>query len=134
MLAIKRLHFWTGIAGILIFTLTGQYMSLYHNHLQGMADGPRMLYRSAHIYLLLSSIINLVVGVYLQPEAITRLRLLQFITSGILLLSPALILVGFFIEPQLADLSRPYTSIALFILFGAAIFLVIIGLKNRNKA
>ncbi|MGD8925205.1 MAG: hypothetical protein PVG20_00055 [Thioalkalispiraceae bacterium] len=132
MLVIKRIHFWAGIAGILIFILTGQYMSLYHNHLQGMADGPRMLYRSAHIYLLLASIINLVVGIYLQSESIIRFRLLQFITSGMLLLSPALILAGFFIEPQLTELTRPYTRIALFALFAAAIFLTVIGLKNRK--
>lgn len=61
----KRIHFWVGVVGMLAFVCTGQYMHIFHNHLEGMADAPRMLYRSAHIYLLLSSIINLAAGVYI---------------------------------------------------------------------
>lgn len=134
MCILKRLHFWLGITGILVFLLTGQYMSLYHNHLQDVADGPRMLYRSAHIYILLTSIINLVIGVYMKPDQITRFILLQYVISLILFFSPLVILIGFYLEPQLTDLARPYTRTALFALFGVAIFLVIIGLMNRNKS
>ena len=59
MTKLNRFHFWLGITGTLLFILTGQYMDKVHNHLQKMADGPRMLYRSAHIYLLLAAVVNL---------------------------------------------------------------------------
>lgn len=56
-------HFWIGVGGMCVFALTGQYMDRVLDHLVGMSDGPRMLYRSAHIYILLASMMNLIYGI-----------------------------------------------------------------------
>jgi len=101
--------------------------------LQGMDDGPRMLYRSAHIYFLLSSIINLILGFYLQPSSLTLNKWIQYLISIILLLAPFLILAGFFLEPVLGELNRPYVKPALFALFAAAFLLILAELKNRLR-
>jgi len=106
---------------------------MYHVHsaLQGLDDGPRMLYRSAHIYFLLVSISNLLVGVYLEPKSLRPPKWLQFIISALLLLAPAFILAGFFIEPQLDELSRPYNKAGLFALFAVAILVIIAELVYK---
>ncbi len=130
---IKRIHFWAGVIGIIVFLLTGQYMFHALSILQGMEDGPRMLYRSAHIYFLLASIINLLIGVYLDPKSLPHTRWLQFIISLLILVAPVFILIGFFIEPSLQDLARPYSKPGLYALFLAIVLVVIAKLKLLLK-
>lgn len=96
-----------------------------YNHLSEMPDGPRMLFRSGHIYYLLASVINVVMGVY-WVRAISQVsRLIQTLVSILLLLSPFLLLIGFFTEPHMNDLLRPYSRLGLYGIFGAAILLVL---------
>lgn len=129
---LPRLHFWTGLLGVTVFLATGQYMLHVYNHLDGMADGPRMLFRSAHIYLLFTAILNLVLGIYIQP-AIGRLRaILHYVISVIVLLSPWIMLAGFFFEPQGGDLARPIIRVGLYALFGVAVMLIMQNLWQRK--
>ena len=55
---LRSLHLVAGILGLLLFVLQGQYMDHVHDHLAGMEDGPRMMFRSSHIYLLLASLLR----------------------------------------------------------------------------
>ncbi len=130
---IKRLHFWLGFAGIIIFILTGQYMYHVYSQLQGMDDGPRMLFRSGHIYFLLVAIINLVIGTYLNPAQLPFGRIVQIVVSVVILLAPVFILTGFFLEPHLAELDRPYSRLALFALFGMAVLVILVSLWKKFK-
>lgn len=131
---LKTIHFWFGTVGIIIFLLTGQYMYHELSVLQGMEDGPRMLYRSAHIYFLLASILNLLVGAYLQPASLQTGKWMQYIISILIIIAPLFLLAGFFIEPHLEDLTRPYSKAGLYALFAVALLVFIIGLKNKLTA
>ncbi|HUF30650.1 MAG TPA: hypothetical protein VMM77_08270, partial [Gemmatimonadaceae bacterium] len=62
----RRLHLAVGMLALLVFILTGQYMDRVHEHLTGRPDGPRLLYRSAHIDLLFAALLNLLLGAYLR--------------------------------------------------------------------
>jgi hypothetical protein len=93
----KRFHLYLGIAIVIVFVLTGQYMEYVHN--RTLPDGPRLLHRSRHIYLLLSGLINLSIGTYLSYRAIGWRGTLQRIGSIMLTVGPVLLLVGFFREP-----------------------------------
>ncbi len=64
----KRFHLIFGIAALFVFILSGQYMDKVYGHLRGMADAPRMLFRSRHIYILFASLLNLSLGTYLKPQ------------------------------------------------------------------
>jgi hypothetical protein len=106
--ALRRLHLIVGLAALIGFLLTGQYMDLRHAHLVGMADAPRMLHRSAHIYLLLAALLNLALGLYLRLESVPWRRGLQVAGSVLILATPFLFAIAFFREPWLADLVRPW--------------------------
>ena len=93
----KKLHTIIGLIVVVIFLLTGQYMEWIHNRV--LPDGTRMLYRSRHIYLLLSGLINIGIGSYIQMRVQRWRRNLQIIGSVFILLTPALLLIGFFSEP-----------------------------------
>lgn len=130
-LRIRRVHFWYGIAGVVIFLLTGQYMHHVYDHLQDMPDAPRMLFRSAHIYFLLASILNLVMGLYFQPAEGRIWPRVQSVMSALLIVAPVLLLVGFFIEPFLSQLRRPYTDLGIEALFAAALLAAALGFRTR---
>jgi hypothetical protein len=128
---IRRLHFWLGLIGIIVFLATGLYMHFVYAHLHDMPDAPRMLFRSAHIYFLLASIINLIVGLYFELAPGPVWSRVQMLTSALLIVSPVLLLFGFFIEPFLSGLRRPYTSLGLYGLFAAGVLEALSGFRKR---
>jgi hypothetical protein len=93
----KRFHLIFGFAIVIVFLLTGQYMEYVQNH--ALPDGPRLLYRSRHIYLLLTGLINLGIGSYFVSRPRGWRRTLQLVGSTLLVIAPILLLVGFFREP-----------------------------------
>jgi hypothetical protein len=106
---VRRLHLVVGLLGVVVFLATGQYMDRVHDHLRGMDDARRLLFRSTHIYLLLASLLNLALGLYLTPTSAGWRRGLQMLGSGLVLAAPFLALAGFCTEPWLSDLERPYS-------------------------
>jgi hypothetical protein len=105
------LHLAVGVAGVVGFLGTGQYMDLVHDHLRGMDDARRLLFRSTHLYLLFGSLVNLALGLYLRPAPGWR-RWVQPVGSVLVLTTPFLAAAGFFTEPWLSGLERPYTRLA----------------------
>src|SRR5262245_52271308 len=105
----KRFHLIFGLFAFILFLLTGQYMGRYHNHLEGMEDGMRLLYRTRHIFILLASLIYLGIGFYYTPPADKWRRWVQLIGSSLLTIGTFLLLVAFIYEPKARDLATPYT-------------------------
>lgn len=125
---LRRTHLVAGVIGLAAFLLQGQYMDHVHGHLMGMADGPRMLYRSSHIYLLLASVLNVALGVYMTRDNAVVNSWLQRVVSTVILLAPLGLLTGFFVEPGLEGFARPYSRVALYALFGIGVVLASVGL------
>jgi hypothetical protein len=103
----KRLHLVFGICVVIAFLLTGQYMDRYHNHLEGMPDGVRMLYRTRHIFILLAGLLNLGVAAYVTYRSDLLRRSLQWLGSGLIMLASLLFIAAFFYEPGLTNLHTP---------------------------
>jgi hypothetical protein len=89
-------------------------MDKIHHHLQGMADGPRMLYRSRHIYILLSAILHLGVGSYFTYRLQTAQRTMQLLGSLLITIASALFVYAFFYEPNLSALYTPLSRNGIF--------------------
>jgi hypothetical protein len=79
-----------------------------------MSDTTRLLFRSTHIYLLFSGLMNLALGLYLAPATATLPRRLQQLGSVLVLLGPLLLLAAFLREPFLGGLMRPFTRPAVY--------------------
>lgn len=106
----RWLHLVVGIVGVVGFLATGQYMDKVHDHLRGMEYVQRLLFRSTHINLLLVSLLNLALGLYLKPALRWRYWV-RSVGSVVLIAAPILAAVAFFTEPWLSDLDRPYTRL-----------------------
>ena len=108
----RRFHLIVGLGGVAAFLASGLYMHFLHDHLRGMSDARRLLYRSTHIYLLLASLANIAYGLYARPAPVWR-RYCQTIGSCLILAGPPLLAGAFLTEPWLTDLDRPYTRPAI---------------------
>jgi hypothetical protein len=125
----KTAHLAFGLLGLVAFVLTGQYMHWQFDHLHGMADGPRMMFRTAHIYGLWAALLNLVLGLYLVPLRGKLPRLTQNAGSAAILACLICVTISFFTESQNSELRRAWTAIGLYlalaggVLHGAAVLL-----------
>lgn len=131
--SIRWAHLFVGLAGIGGFLATGLYMDRVHGHLRGYDDTVRMLYRSAHIYLLLSAVINAMTGLYLTWAESPGRRVLQVLGSAALLVASPLFLLGFCTEPYLADLARPWSRVAVYLVFSGAWLHLLAAIKRRSR-
>jgi hypothetical protein len=103
----KKIHLIFGACVVLAFLLTGQYMDKYYNHLAGMPDGPRLLYRTRHIFILLAGLLNLGIGAYFTYRSETWRRTTQLLGSLLIFAASFLFLIAFFYEPHLTNLHTP---------------------------
>jgi hypothetical protein len=119
---LRQVHMWVGIVALVVFLATGQYMDRWHDHLRTMEVMPRMLFRSNHIYLMWSGLLNLLLGLYFQPCRSRSMIWLQSLGSILILAGPLLLTWAFFSEPWLpVGLLRPYAKPAIYIAFGGTL-------------
>jgi hypothetical protein len=110
-LFMRLLHLIVGLLGVAAFLASGLYMHYGYDHLRGMDDVHRLQFRSTHIYLLLCALVNLALGLYLVPANDWR-KWVQLLASAIILATPFLAAVGFYYEPWMPGLYRPYSRLA----------------------
>jgi len=126
----KRFHLIFGAIVLVVFLLTGQYMDRFHEHLRYTPDGPRMLYRTRHIFISMSGLLHLGLGSYFAYRAQTWRRVLQILGSALITIAPILFTIGFFYEPYLQGLHAPLSKIGVIIMAVGALLHVVSGIKE----
>lgn len=129
---LRTVHLLVGVLGLIAFFLSGQYMHHFLGHLKSMPDGPRLLYRSAHIYLLWASLLNLLLGSYLTPATQGPARHFQAAASAFLVAAPALIGFSFFAESNTQDLFRPFARYGIYLAVAGCIVHAFVAAKVRR--
>ena len=128
----RRFHIIFGVLVVIAFLLTGQYMDKFYNHLAGMADGPRLLYRTRHIFILLSGLLHLGIGTYFVYRRDRWRWILQLLGSLMITVSSILFIVAFFQEPRLLDLHTPLTHKGMY-LIAVGTLLHLFGAANESE-
>jgi hypothetical protein len=129
----RLFHLIFGALLFAVFVLTGQYMDRYYDHLRGMADGPRMLMRSRHIYIFLAAMLNLGLGAYFTPRPHLWRRLLQLAGSGLIVVASGLFVAAFFYEPGFTSFYTPYSRRALYLILWGTSLHVFGGLGRGER-
>ena len=114
------------------FLLTGQYMDKFYNHLHGMPDGPRLLYRTRHIFILLAGLLNLALGAYFSYRVEPWRRTVQIIGSLLIFTASSLFFAAFFYEPNLTDLQTPLSHWGTYTIATGAILHVVAGVEQKD--
>jgi hypothetical protein len=128
----KRFHIIFGLMIVVVFLLTGQYMDRNFDHLHGMADGPRMLYRTRHIFILLAGLLNLGIGAYFRYFQTAAGKVVQIIGSALIVVATGLFVAAFFYEPGLANLKTPLSHWGMYMIL-AGTLLHILGAFGDSK-
>lgn len=116
----RRFHFAIGVLAVLAFLITGQSMRHHHPPMAEFDGATRLLYRSRHIYILASGLVNLMLGLYLETKSGWR-GVTQAIGSSMLMASPVFLVLAFALEPPRGfqpELWR--SSVGLYLLFAGS--------------
>ena len=115
------MHLKIGLIFIAIFLATGLYMVWMFS--EGEHErGLRMMYRTAHTYILLSALVNLALGTYVSFRTEKSLHRQQMVGSWMLLFAPAIFTLAFFAEPTEENLMRPISLVGMFAVFLGVLF------------
>lgn len=128
----RQLNYGIGVMGCVAFLLTGQYMHHTLDHLRGLPDGERMIFRATHMYILMASIMNLMIGKLHQFQFI-RGHLLNHVISGLVALSVPSFCLSFFMETPLGQVHRPISQHTHYALFGVALILIFSGFTVERR-
>ena len=104
------LHLVFGIVLFIVFTMTGKYMRWDFPDKDIIPQDFRLLMRSRHIYILLSSLIHIILGVYLKIHPETWRKGVQIFASVLLMTGSVLFVWAFihetYVTQHYSDLSR----------------------------
>jgi len=130
---LRVIHLVVGFAGLTAFVASGVYMAWVHAGLQGMPDGPRLFYRSAHIYLLWGALLNLLLGCYLARLERGVLRHVQSLGSLLILAGPFMLAASFFAERHNPELDRPVGQLAISLALGGVALHAVAALAAQAR-
>ena len=129
----KKVHLIFGTVVVITFLLTGQYMDKHFNHMVGVPDAPRLLYRTRHIFILFSGLLNLMIGAYFTYRKESWRRTIQLVGSLFIFAASFLFVVGFFYEPNLSHLRTPLSHDGAYLIAAGAVLHVISGMKIKSE-
>ena len=110
----RNVHLIFGFLMFVTFLLTGQYMDRKFDHLSNMDDLPRALMRAQHLYILLSALINIVLGSYLTISQDKLVKTFQIFGSLLIIIATIMLTYSFFTELPSAHIERPICRLALY--------------------
>ena len=125
-------HLIFGILLFIAFLVTGRFMRWDFPDKDAIPQEFRMLMRSRHIYILLSSLIHIVLGVYLKIHKETLQKYVQYSASALLFAGSIFFVWAFIYETyttrHFSDISRQ----ALYLTLAGTIFHLLGGLKAKE--
>ncbi len=92
-------------------------MRFHQPPMSDLGDSIRVLFRSAHIYLLMSGLLNFAFGTASDRKE----TVVSIIGSVFLLTAPVLIFIGFCMESPRTVIDRPITAMGVYLVFAGSL-------------
>jgi hypothetical protein len=106
----RRFHLILGLVVFIVFAVTGRFMRIDFPDKEIIPQELRILMRSRHIYIVFSSLMHLLLGLYVVPARKKLPRSIQYAGSAVLTASSFLLISGFVVETYryatFSDISR----------------------------
>jgi len=84
-------------------------MHFHFHHLVGMRDGLRLLYRTRHIFILFSGLLNFMLAAYVIARPRGWRRILQWFGSTLVIIASVLLVTAFVYDTTRGDLLAPFS-------------------------
>jgi hypothetical protein len=117
MMNLGRWHRWVGTLTILAFLATGILLKFRPPDIFESHEVAHHLFRTNHVYILLSGLLNLAIGLDWAARRRPRARALQLVGSILLVAGPLLLVIAFIVEPARPSVHRPITAAGVMTLF-----------------
>lgn len=127
------LHLIFGISVFIVFLVTGKFMRVDFPDKDAIPQDLRLLMRSRHIYILLSSLIHICLGVYLKINAEKWRKFLQIFASILLISGSFLFIWAFIYETYNLQKFSEISRFALYLTLGGVIFHLFGGFRLNSK-
>lgn len=127
------LHLIFGILVFIVFLVTGKFMRVDFPDKDLIPQDLRLLMRSRHIYILLSSLIHICLGVYLQIHKEKWRKFLQIFASVLLISGSILFVWAFIYETYNLQKFSEISRFALYLTLGGVIFHLFGGFRLNSK-
>lgn len=88
-----------------------------------------MLYRTRHIFILMSGLLHLGIGSYFSYRSGAGRRACQIIGSIFITAASVLFTIGFFYEPHLEDLNAPLSLLGMILIAVGALLHLLSGVR-----
>jgi len=122
-------HLIFGVLLFAVFTISGRYMRADFPDKTEIDQTLRILMRSRHIYILLSSLIHMSLGVYLQLRPQLIRKVIQIIGSTVLVISSLMLCWAFVLETYYLQGYSSYSRNGLYLTLAGVILHIIGGLN-----
>jgi magnesium-transporting ATPase (P-type) len=127
------MHLIFGIIVFVVFLITGKFMRLDFPDKEIIPQELRILMRSRHIYILLSSFIHILLGLYLQIHKETWRKSLQIPGSLLLFTGTILLISAFFYETYTTRHFSEVSRFGLYTTLGGTILHLFGGFRVKSK-
>jgi hypothetical protein len=64
----RKLYLAAGVMTLIAFAISGQFVGHHAPPMAMLSDGPRLMFRSRHIYILAAGLVNLLLGLYVERQ------------------------------------------------------------------
>tara|TARA_B100000315_G_scaffold28481_1_gene24287 strand:- start:23760 stop:24176 length:417 start_codon:yes stop_codon:yes gene_type:complete len=119
---IKLLHNLTGAISFIVFLGSGLYMMTKFPGIDKSNEVIKYVYKASHIYLLLASLLNMILGGYFLSNNKRVDKIFQVIGSVLIISSTLMLIFAFFHEPGNPAVGRQITVPAIILIFFGALF------------
>lgn len=126
-------HLIFGIILFVVFAVTGKFMRVDFPDKEVIPQDLRLLMRSRHIYILLSSLIHIALGVYVQMRPRVWQKSLQIFGSMLLFAGSILFVWAFFHETYTTQKFSEISRFALYVTLGGTVFHLLGGFRLKSK-
>jgi hypothetical protein len=118
---LAALHAGVGIATVVLFLISGQYMRHRRPPMTALDPARHAMFLSRHIYMLGAALVNVALGAYLTRVRGRSWRALQLVASALVVLSAALLVIAFIVEPMAGRGRTSASSYGLYSLFAGTL-------------
>lgn len=126
---LKRVHLITGIVALIMFSISGIYMTINFPAIYQGNEAIHMMFRANHIYILFIGLINFILGSLLIRDE--QLQWRAILGSTLLIMASLLFIIAFFIEPLKGNFIRSFTSLAILLTAVGTLFHAAAAFKKR---
>jgi hypothetical protein len=100
------LYLFIGLLSLFLFTWTGKYLRTTYPDKQNLEMGFRVMLRSRHIFILLVSLIEVGIGVYIHQSMNKIFLGIQWLATILLIVSHSLFIYAFFYEVAITNIPK----------------------------